>query len=358
MPVGRVEKLSVAQKFAYLSQHGAQPASYLTTQEGFSEFHLPGVGYASFASHLGANLVLGDPICDPRRWPEFIAAMRAQVKKPTFVQVSRECALVLGERFGYTLNTFAVETDIPLAEFSLKGNKKNNLRYAIRQGEKQARVVESDMAALQRDHGIVERDLARVFRSWMGTRTARHQLKFLIRPPVFADEPGVRKFYAIGNSGELLGFVFFSPMYRDGKLIGFYNDINVAAAEAPSGLATYITLTAIEAFRRDGVPSLNLGASPLAALDHVDGMPKDCARVRLMLKAFYHVGNSFYSFKGSHAHKHRYHGREYPVFIATSWPLKMIEVSIMSHHVGLLEMKNMPGIKQMLDIGRRRAEPA
>lgn len=353
MRTGLVEQLTIEQKYEYLRLHGAQPSSYLTTQPGFTEFHIPGMGYASFARHLGANLVLGDPICDPADRPHFLTAMLEAVPKPTFVQVSRDCALLLGERFGYKINSFGIETDIPLKDFTLSGNKKNNLRYAVRHGKEVARVIESDMAGLARDHGIGRADIERVFASWMGTRKARHQLRFLIRPPVFDDEPGVRKFYAIDADNRLLGYVFFSPMHRGGQLIGYYNDINVAAEDAPSGLATYITLMAIEQFRQGGVGCINLGMSPLAQLDQIEDMPADSARVRLTLKIFFETGNHFYNFKGAHAHKQRYHGHEYPVFLATSWPLKIVEITLMSHYVGLLHFKNMPGIKQIYDIWRR-----
>ena len=79
---GVVEALSVEQKYDYLRQYSHQPVGFLTTQPGFMEFHIPGVGYASFARHFGANLVLGDPICSPDQLPMFLEKMIKAVPMP------------------------------------------------------------------------------------------------------------------------------------------------------------------------------------------------------------------------------------------------------------------------------------
>ena len=352
---GVVEALSVEQKYDYLRQYSHQPVGFLTTQPGFMEFHIPGVGYASFARHFGANLVLGDPICSPDQLPMFLEKMIKAVPMPTFIQVSKPCAVLLGQLHGYSINSFGLETSLPLKDYTLKGNKKNNLRYAIRQGRKRAGVHELTADGLMSDYNISQGDLEEIFADWMTTRTARHQLKFLIRPVVFEDEPDVRKFYAIDEHNDVLGFVFFSPLYRDGKVIGYYNDIGAALKSAPTGLATYITLEALQKLQAEGVETVSLGVSPLSYLKKVEGMPPHSWQVWGTLKVFYETANYLYSFKGSHEHKRRYRGEEYPVFIATKWKLRLLELSMMSHYIGILHVKNMPGIKQAYDIWRRRS---
>ncbi len=357
MSRGRIEALAPERKLDYLKLYGSEPVSYLTTQPGFVEFHLPDIGYASFARFLGASLVLGDPVCDKAQWPRFVEKMLRQVKKPTFIQISKPFARLLGERFGYAINAFGDETDLPLQTFSLRGNKKNNLRYAIRQGKKVARVEELGMAELRQDYGIVRADLERVFADWMSTRTARHQLKFLIRPPVFDDESGVRKFYALNDRNEVLGYVFFSPLCRDGKVFGYYNDIAAAVKTAPTGLATWITLEALQTFQKEGLESLNLGLSPLSNLAQVRDMPRHSLQVWAILKIFYETANYLYNFKGAHEHKRRYRGEEYPVFIATSWHIRLLELSLMSYYIGIIQIKNFPGIKHLYDLWRRHERP-
>ena len=353
MSNGVVETLSVAKKYEYLRLYSHQPVGFLTTQPGFTEFHLPGVGYASYARHFGANLVLGDPICARDQLSMFLDEMIKSVPMPTFIQVSRDCAMLLGEKFGYSINSFGLETSLPLKDFTLRGNKKNNLRYAIRQGRKCATVHELTTDELKSDFNLDQSDLEAAFADWMTTRTARHQLKFLIRPVVFEDEPDVRKFYAIDEHGDLQGFVFFSPLYRDGKVIGYYNDIGAAKKTASTGMATYITMEAVQIFQQEGVESLNLGVAPLSYLKRIEGVPRHSIQVWATLKVFYETANYLYNFKGSHEHKRRYRGEEYPVFIATKWKLRLLELSMMSHYIGILHVKNLPVIKQVYDIWRR-----
>ena len=349
---GVVEALSPEQKYHYLRLHSSHPMGFLTLQPGFVEFHMEGIGYVSFARHLGSNLVLGDPICAPENMRLLLGQMLRQVKQPTFIQISRPCALLLGERFGYKINCFGQETDLPLQDYTLTGNKKNNLRYAIRQGRKVAVVKELTMRQLHDDYQTGKAELDEIFASWMKTRKARHQLKFMVRPVVFADEPDVRKFYALDEAGQVLGFVFFSPLYKDGKVFGYYNDVAAAVQSAPTGLATYITLEALKIFQEEKLESLNLGISPLSRLERIDGMPKPSWLVWAMLSLFYRTGNHLYNFQGAYEHKRRYRGRDYPVFIATKWKLKALELSLMSHYIGILEVKNLPVIKQIYDFWR------
>ena len=358
MGEGRIETLDMERKLDYLRLYGCEPLSYLTTQPGFVEFHMPDMGYASFARFFGANLVLGDPVCDKAQWPQFVEAMLRQVKKPTFIQISQPFALLLGERFGYAINAFGDETALPLTSFSLRGNKKNNLRYAIRQGKKIARVEELSMEELRHQYGIVKTDLERVLADWMTTRTARHQLKFLVRPAVFEDEPGVRKFYALNDRNEVLGYVFFTPLYRDGDVFGYYNDVGAAVKAAPTGLATYITLEALQTFQKEGLESLNLGLSPLCNLAQVENMPRHSLQVWGILKIFYETANYLYNFKGAHEHKRRYRGEDYPVFIATSWHIRLLELSLMSYYIGIIQIRNFPGIKHLHDLWRRYGSTA
>ncbi|MCP4933085.1 MAG: DUF2156 domain-containing protein [bacterium] len=353
MSTGVLETLSVTKKYEYLRLYSHQPVGFLTTQPGFTEYHLPGIGYASFARHLGANLVLGDPICAPDQLTKFLDEMIKAVPKPTFVQVSRDCADLLGKKYGYSINSFGLETSVPLKGFSLRGNKKNNLRYAIRQGRKSADVHELTMSELKRDFNLAKSDLEAIFADWMTTRTARHQLKFLIRPAIFEDEPDVRKFYAINERGELQGYVFFSPLYREGRVIGYYNDIAAGSKSAPTGLTTYITMEAVQKFQQEGIESLNLGVAPLSYLKQIEGAPRHSIQVWATLKVFYETANYLYNFKGSHEHKRRYRGEDYPVFIATKWHLRLLELSMMSHYIGILHIKNLPGIKQIYDIWRK-----
>ncbi len=353
---GRVEGLTRAQKYAYLREFGDSPAAYLTTQDGLMEFHIPDVGYASFARFLGANLVLGKPVCAHEELRSFLHKMFKKVRKPTFIQIPADFAQLLSEEYGYAINSFGIETQLPLQTYTLTGNKKNNLRYAIRQGKKCARIHELTMGELRDAFGINVPDLERVRDEWMETRKSRHQLKFLNRSVIFEDEPGVRKFFAIDENSKLLGYVFFSPLYRSGKLIGYYNDLAAASVAAPTGLVTSISLHGMERFRAENLSVLSLGLSPLANLGQGEDMPTESKAVWAGLHFFYEKANHLYNYKGSFEHRRRYRGEETISYIATNWHLKWLELTAMSYYIGILHMKNMPGIKQIADVLRTRTK--
>lgn len=50
-------------------------------------------------------------------------------------------------------------------------------------------------------------------------RAEGNELRFLIRPMIVDYREGTRYFYAY-RDGEAVGFVFFDPLYRDGRLAG------------------------------------------------------------------------------------------------------------------------------------------
>src|SRR5580658_10171159 len=86
-----------------------------------------------------------------------------------------------------------------------------------------------------------------------GTRTiGSREISFLNRPIVYADEPDVRKFYTFDRSGKLLAFAFFDPIYEDGQIIGYLTAIRRRLPESDPLINYWITLRAIETFRREG----------------------------------------------------------------------------------------------------------
>jgi hypothetical protein len=69
---------------------------------------------------------------------------------------------------------------------------------------------------------------------------------FLNRQPIFAPEPGVRKFTARDAAGRLLGYVFFDGVFERGDLVGYYANVTRMLPDAHPGTLNLIIKTFIE----------------------------------------------------------------------------------------------------------------
>src|SRR5260370_24121425 len=85
--------------------------------------------------------------------------------------------------------------------------------------------------------------------------------------PVFDQEEDVRKFVAYDKEGRVAGFVFYDPMYREGKVFGYSANISRCDERRFGRLATAIHMAAIEKFRGEGKEILNLLLAPFVKLD-------------------------------------------------------------------------------------------
>jgi hypothetical protein len=63
---------------------------------------------------------------------------------------------------------------------------------------------------------------------------------FINRKPVFAPEPGVRKFVARDAHGRLQGFIFFDACFEQGELAGYYANVTRLAPDAHPGTLNLI----------------------------------------------------------------------------------------------------------------------
>jgi hypothetical protein len=60
---------------------------------------------------------------------------------------------------------------------------------------------------------------------------------FINRLPIYAPEPGVRKFTAReAASGRLLGFIFFDAVHEAGRVVGYYANVTRMRPDAHPGV--------------------------------------------------------------------------------------------------------------------------
>lgn len=63
---------------------------------------------------------------------------------------------------------------------------------------------------------------------------------FINRAPVFAPEPGVRKFVARDAAGAVLGYIFFDGVFENGQLTGYYANVTRMLPDAHPGTLNLI----------------------------------------------------------------------------------------------------------------------
>ncbi|MGC9325160.1 MAG: DUF2156 domain-containing protein [Desulfomonilia bacterium] len=300
-----IDLFSVDERLAYLKKYGNHCMSFSGLQPGMHYFDIPGIGYIAYKQKWGILAVLADPVCDRKDRETLIREFLLTGKKIEFVQVSEEVADLLHEKFGYFCTQFGVESVVDLEDWDLKGKRKQVLRTSINHAKKKGVVIE------EKDEGNGYRQLTR---EWLKTRKVRgREIVFLIRPMEMDYEEGTRRFYAYQN-GELVGFIFFDPVYQDGRIISYVPNISRFSHKFRQGIFYPLIVHAMETFKKEGVKYLHLGLCPLV----VDEEDKTCESmiVKKIIRLLYRYGNSIYSFKGLYFTKSRFCGTEYKTFCA------------------------------------------
>ncbi len=285
--------------------------AYSTLQPGLQYFGDPDRGYIAYAVHGRGRvrIALADPIAARDDHPQLVTDFLAAGGPAIFVQCSFGFAETLA-RLGLRVNRGGTETEIPLQTFDLAGKTKAQLRHWINKARKEGVTVEEVSGA-----GFPFGELRAVSDAWLATR-GHKELFLLTRPMIFQPEPDVRYFVARWD-GRITAFIVFDPMYRAGRVVGYYHNHIRFRPDSPTGTTDLLTITAADKFRAEGAETMSLGLSPLAGLGTDEPFPHN----RLTRHAFRWVfehGNRWYPFKNNEFHKKKYAARTVPVFLASN----------------------------------------
>ena len=114
-----------------------------------------------------------------------------------------------------------------------------------------------------------------------------------------------RHFYAY-EGDKAVGFVYFDPIYHNNEIISYVPNISRANAEFKQGIFYTLMTHAMEVFKEEGVPYLDLGLIPLMLADEIE--PQESKIFRKLSDLIYEKGNSLYNFKGLVFTKGRFRG--------------------------------------------------
>lgn len=292
-----------SERVEYLKKYGRHSMAFSALQPKMRYFDIEGVGYIAYRKQWGSVVCLGDPICAVENRGQLIEAYIKKYSSPVFIQVTEAVANLIHEKTGFYATQFGKETLIDLNTWSLSGKKKQVIRTAVNHAEKEGVTIKESYGDL------AYRDLSD---SWLQTRKCKgREIIFLIRPMEMDYKEGTRRFFAYQGE-QMIGFVFFDPIYENNQVVGYVPNISRASEKFPQGIFYTLMAKAFEKFKDEGVPFVFLGLSPLA----LDYPPKaaESKILRWMLEFTAKHLNFLYNFKGIDFTKSRFRGVEEPTY--------------------------------------------
>ena len=292
-----------SERVGYLKKFGTHSQSFSTLQPGMQYFDVPGIGYIAYMRKWGGTFVLSDPVCAPDDFGRLLESFHGRFPNASYIQVSKPVVDFLHLRFGLYGTQFGSESRIDLARWSLSGKKKQVLRTALNQAEKNGITV---MERFSDDH------TREISEAWIRTRKCKsNEIRFLIRPMEMEYRENERHFYAY-QDGKAVGFIYFDPIYRNNEIISYVPNISRANADFRQGIFYTLMAHAIDAFKTEGVPYLDLGLIPLSldpATEH-----QESRLLKRLLHGLYEKGNFLYNFKGLEFTKSRFRGDNFKTY--------------------------------------------
>ncbi len=300
-------------RLSLIRRHGDFTLAYSTAVQPDLNYFSAFDGYISYVIKWGYVHVLGDPVADSSDQCKLLNAFLERFPNAGFYQISEPTARHLSSRRFY-VNEMGIDTRIDLPSYDFCGKSKEYLRYAGNWLNRRGYRIEE--RTLSDDSS---RELLALDSRWKLTRRIKSEVRFLNRPLVLNDEPDVRRFFLLNESGKMLAFVFFDPLYSDGRVIGYATAFKRRDARATNGYAEPgIMRTAIEVFQRQGYSILRLGLSPLANIED-----REFRRNWFLHNSFrrgfksWWVNRYFYNLQGHAAFKHRFCGVEEKTYFAS-----------------------------------------
>jgi len=295
-----------------LRQHGDFSVAYSAATQPLMEYVGDEDGFLAFRRRWGLAIGLGDPVCAPDRREGLIKTFLEQHPRASFVHCTESTAEIL-QSMDYRINEIGTDSRLDLNDWTFGGKQREWLRYADNWMTRRGYVIREGSFAENKAQ------VEQVSEAWRQTRTVkRKEVRFLNRPIVLGDEPGVRRFMLYDGGGALQAFVLFDPLYRNGAVTGYVTCMKRRMPDVPQYAEPAIMKRAIEIFQAEGVPSVWLGLSPLADIENNRFRTN---RVLHWTTRYYHgagwINRYFYNFLGHSQFKARFRGEKHQVYYAS-----------------------------------------
>ena len=252
-----------------LERHAENPSAFLALNAGTRHFTMPGVDgviayqLAGRSTIVQLGGVFADPVDQALLLGAFLDFARVSRRKVVAVQLMRHDAELYATN-GFTVNQLGADYARELAAFDLKGKKHMQLRNKVSRARR-ARVSILEVDESTPAHLVdVLTDIDRV---WLRSK-GKHvkELKLMVGQRGGAAQSRRRLFVAQDETGGVLGYVSFSPVY--GARSGWLHDLSRRRPDAPPGVLELIVVTAVERFQTEGASHLHFGFTPFTNLRH------------------------------------------------------------------------------------------
>lgn len=270
-------------------------------------FNSDRTAFIMYGVHGRTWAALGDPVGSPAAAPELIRAFVERADDhggiPVFYQI-RPSQLSMYAEFGMSFAKLGEEARVPLADFSLVGNRFKALRSTANRLAREGigfRIVDAaDVPALLPQLKAVSDDwLAGKSTSEKGFSLGFFDVDYLSRQPIALIE----------HEGRIIAF---ANLLCGANAEELSIDLMRFASAAPNGTMDGLFAHLLAWGREHGYRWFNLGMAPLSGLEV---SPVSSTWVRLG-KVVYRHGEAFYNFEGLRAYKEKFHPVWAPRYIA------------------------------------------
>ncbi|MGI9395477.1 MAG: DUF2156 domain-containing protein [Boseongicola sp.] len=304
-------ELPIDARWEILRRHGNFPLAYSAVSEDYLSTFGDERGMIMFAQKMGATYALGDPMASDNDiselLPEFVGAFGA----PVFVACQSHTAKALS-RLGYSVNALGYDSRLDLAGHSFKGGTFKRIRYAT------SWLATNGMSIVEEtDFEASPKALRQMSHKWRKTRVNRREIRFLNRAFEAQVLPDVRRFFAVTETGKVVGFISFDPVFSAGRITGYLASQKRRLPEGSAYLDLAIMRAAIDIFKAESVPSVYLGISPVAGIGPAE-IGHELGWLRRGFQAAHQsnwVNTKFFNSRGLAEYKNRFRGHRIPLYI-------------------------------------------
>jgi len=214
-------------------------------------------GYVAFKRCRKHLVALAEPICAPEDVSALLKGFKdfgSHEGRVVAFFGATDRHLPAFEAEGYEIYKAAEDSVVILSEFTLQGNKMENVRGGYNRARNAGLEMMEYHPAKCRDEEL-EAECSMISREWLREKK-KPELEFVLGQLDW-DVPGDRRFFIAKKNERMEGFLTYHPIYRS----GWYLDLSRRRMEAPNGTMDFLIAESMIKFQEEGENAVYLGLS-------------------------------------------------------------------------------------------------